>query len=116
VLHFVVSKVIRDVGERLSISVTFWKLNPNVSPEGVTKLTVRLMEKTAYPPAGVKILGFYICPGGKGVTIGDSETASSETAFKNWLTWIQERKDLFECYEVMPTVSAEAAVKMALGK
>jgi len=116
VLHFVVSLVIREGGERLSISVTFWKLNPNVSPEDVAKLTMRLMEKKAYPPPGVKILGFYICPGGKGVTIGDSETASSETAFKNWLTWIQERKDLFECYEVMPAVPVEAAVKMALGK
>jgi hypothetical protein len=100
----------------LSISVTFWKLNPNVPPEDVARLTMKLMEKKAYPPAGVKILGFYICPGGKGVTISESQAASSEIAFKSWLTWIQERKDLFECYEVMPAISVDAAVKMAIGK
>ena len=100
----------------MSISVTFWRLNPNVSPEEVAKLTMKLMEKKAYPPEGVKVLGFYICPGGKGVTITESQTATSETAFKSWLTWVQERRDLFECYEVMPAVSVEAAVKMALGK
>jgi hypothetical protein len=100
----------------LSISVTFWKLSLDVSPEDVAKLTMRLMEKKAYPPAGVKILGFYICPGGKGVTISESESASSEIAFKSWLTWIQEKKDLFEYYEVMPAISVDAAVKMALGK
>ncbi len=100
----------------MSISVTFWKLNPSVSAEDVAKTTMKLMEKKLYPPEGVKILGFYICPGGRGVTIGESETASSEAAFKNWLTWIQERRDLFECYEVMPAVSVDTAVKMALGK
>lgn len=100
----------------MSISLTFWKLNPNVSPEDVAKLTMKLMEKKAYPPEGVKVLGFYICPGGKGVTVTESQTATSEAAFKNWLTWVQERRDLFECYEVMPAVSVEAAVKMALGR
>jgi len=96
--------------------VTFWRLNPSVSPEDVAKLTMKLMEKKAFPPEGVKVLGFYICPGGKGVTITESQTATSETAFMNWITWVQERKDLFECYEVMPAVSVETAVKMALGK
>jgi hypothetical protein len=96
--------------------VTFWRLSQSVSPEEVAKITMKLTEKKAYPPEGVKVLGFYICPGGKGVTITESQTATSETAFKNWLTWIQERRDLFECYEVMPAVSVEAAVKMALGK
>jgi hypothetical protein len=108
--------VVRGGGEELSISVTFWRLNPSVSPEDVAKLTMKLMEKKAFPPEGVKVLGFYICPGGKGVTITESQTATSETAFMNWITWVQERKDLFECYEVMPAVSVETAVKMALGK
>lgn len=100
----------------MSISVTFWKLGPNVAPDEVAKLTMKLMEKKVYPPEGVKVLGFYVCPGGKGVTITESQTATSESAFQNWLTWIQEKKDLFECYEVMPAVSVETAVKMALGK
>ena len=100
----------------MSISLTFWRLNQNVSAEEVAKITMKLMERKAYPPEGVKVIGFYICPGGKGVTITESQTATSETAFKNWLMWIQERKDLFECYEVMSAVSVETAVKMALGK
>ena len=100
----------------MAISVTFWKLGPNVSPEDAAKVAVSLMEKGSFPPEGVEILGWYICPGGRGVTITESKSVESAEAFKNWLVWVQERKDFFECYEVHPAVSAQDAIKMALGK
>jgi len=100
----------------LAISITFWKLAQNVSPEDVAKVTAKLMEEGLFPPKGTEILGFYICPGGRGVTITESKSAESADAVRNWLMWIKERKDMFECYEVHPAVSAEEAIAMVLGK
>ena len=100
----------------MAISVTFWKLGPNVSPEEAAKVAVKLMEKGLFPPKDTKILGFYLCPGGRGVTITESKSGESAEAVRNWLVWVQEKKDLFECYEVHPAVSVQDAVTMALGK
>jgi len=100
----------------LAISVTFWRLGNNVSPEDAAKVAAKLMEKGEFPPKGTEILGWYICPGGRGVTITESKSAEPADAFKNWLAWVQERKDFFECYEVCPAVSAQDAIKMVLGK
>lgn len=100
----------------MAISVTFWKLGENVSPEDTAKVAASLMEKGLFPPKDVQVLGWYICPGGKGVTITESKSADSAESFKNWLVWIQERKDLFEFYEVHPAISAEDAIKLILGK
>lgn len=100
----------------MAISVTFWKLGPSVSPEDAARVAVKLMEKRLFPPKGVEILGEYICPGGRGVTITESKSPESAEAFKNWLVWLQEKKDFFECYEAHPAVSIQDAIKMALGK
>jgi hypothetical protein len=108
--------VVRGGGEELAISVTFWKLGANVSPEDVAKASVKLMEKGLFPPKDTEILGFYLCPGGRGVTITESKSADSAEAVRNWITWIQEKKDFFECYEVHPAVSVQDAIKMVLGK
>lgn len=100
----------------MTISITFWKLNPNVSPEDVAKVGAKLMEKGLWPPKGTELRGFYICPGGKGVTITESKSAESAEAIRNWLMWIHEKKDMFECYEVHPAVNVEEAIAMVLGK
>jgi hypothetical protein len=108
--------VVRGGGEELAISVTFWKMSANVSAEEAAKVAVNLMEKGLFPPKDTKILGFYICPGGRGVTISESTSADSAGAVENWLNWVRDRKDFFECYEVHPAVPIEDAIKMALGK
>lgn len=100
----------------MAISVTFWKMGANVSAEDAARVAVKLMEKGLFPPKDTKILGFYICPGGKGVTITESKSADSADAVKIWLDWVREKKDFFECYEVHPAVPIEDAIKMALGK
>ena len=100
----------------MAISITFWKLNPSVSPEDVAKVGAKLMEEGLWPPKGTELRGFYICPGGKGVTITESKSADSADAIRNWLMWIHDKKDMFECYEVHPAVTAEEAIAMVLGK
>ncbi|MDD1773228.1 MAG: DUF3303 domain-containing protein [Methanomassiliicoccales archaeon] len=100
----------------MAISITFWKLNPDISPENITKVAAKIMEKGLFPPEGMEILGWYICPGGKGVTITESKTIDPAVAFKNWLVWVQEMTGFFECYEVLPAVSAQEAMQMVLEK
>ena len=100
----------------MAISITFWKLNPNIGPENIAKVAAKIMEKGLFPPEGMEILGWYICPGGKGVTITESKTIDPAVAFKNWLVWVQEMTGFFESYEVLPAVSAQEAIQMVLAK
>jgi hypothetical protein len=100
----------------LAISVTFWKLNQNVPPENLAKVAAKIMEKGLFPPEGMEILGWYICPGGRGVTISESKTIDPAVAFKNWLVWVQEMTGFFESYEILPAVSAQEAIQMVLAK
>jgi hypothetical protein len=100
----------------LAISVAFWKLSQSIAPENLAKVAAKLMEKGLYPPEGVEILGWYICPGGKGVTITESKTIDPAVAFKSWLVWVQEMTGFFESYEILPAVSAVEAVQMVLAK
>ena len=100
----------------MAISITFWKLNPSIGPENIAKVAAKIMEKGLFPPEGMEILGWYICPGGKGVTITESKTIDPAVAFKNWLVWVQEMTGFFEYYEVLPAVSAAEAIQMVLAK
>jgi hypothetical protein len=100
----------------LAISVAFWKLNQNVPPENLAKVAAKIMEKGLFPPEGMEILGWYICPGGRGVTISESKTIDPAVAFKNWLVWVQEMTGFFESYEILPAVSAQEAIQMVLAK
>ncbi|MDH7508572.1 MAG: hypothetical protein QHH00_04145 [Methanomassiliicoccales archaeon] len=95
----------------VAIFVTFWKLNPGVPPAEVSRIAATLLQKGLYPPAGVKVLAWYLCPGGKGVSIVDIPNGDSATAFKSWLAWVME-KAVFSEYEAMPAITAEEAIKM----
>jgi len=96
------------------IWVTFWTLNPGVAPAKVAEVAGKLMQKGLYPPKDTKILGWYICPGGKGVTISESEAASGEVAFENYVMWTKELPEMFASYETFPAVSAEKAISIVL--
>ncbi len=100
----------------MAISITFWKINPKFGPEEIAKVAAKIMEKGLFPPEGTDVLGWYICPGGKGVTITESKTIDPAQAFKNWLVWVQEKTEFFEWYEVQPAVSAQEAIQMTLAK
>lgn len=100
----------------MAISVIFWKLNPSISPENIAKVAAKIMEKGLFPSEGMDVLGWYVCPGGKGVTIVESKTIDPAEAFKNWLVWVQEMPGFFECYEVLPAVSSQEAIQMVLAK
>jgi hypothetical protein len=100
----------------MTISIAFWKLNPSISPDNLAKVAAKILEKGLYPPEGMEILGWYICPGGKGVTIIESKALDAAAAFKGWLVWVQEQTGFFESYEILPAVSAQEAIQMVLAK
>lgn len=96
------------------IWVTFWVLAPGVEPSKVAEVAAKLTQKGLWPPKGLKILGWYICPGGKGVTITEGEGPDGEAAFRSWVAWVKEMPGLFASYEALPAVTAEQAIKIAL--
>ena len=98
------------------ILINFWTLNPNLPPSKIAEVAARLMEKEMFPLKGVKMLGFYICPGGRGITINEMEdaAAASEIAFEDYAMWMKELPGLITNYETMPAVPAEKAISIVL--
>jgi hypothetical protein len=96
------------------IWVSFWTLNPNLGPEKIAEATAKLFQKGLYPLKGIKILGEYVCPGGRGVTISESEEASGESAFESWVMWVKEIPGLWTSFETYPALDVEKAVSITL--
>jgi len=97
------------------IVVSFWTLNPDVSPGKVAEVYAKLLQKESYPVKGSKTLAWYICPGGKGVTITEHEgTAAGEDAFENWILWHRELPGIFASFESLPAITAEKAASIVL--
>jgi hypothetical protein len=99
----------------MMIFVNFWTLNPGVSPSKVAEVYAKLLQKGLYPVKGTKTLGWYICPGGRGVTITEHEDAAAgEAVFENWNMWPRELPGIFASFETLPAVTAEKAASILL--
>jgi len=98
------------------VSVTFWTLNPNLPPNKIAEVAAKLMEKGVWPVKGQKVLGFYVCPGARGVTIseGTGSATDDEVAFESFVVWSKELPGIFASYETMPAVTAEKAIEITL--
>jgi len=44
--------------------IAFWHLG-DIAPDKVAKLAADLMQKDKFPPEGVEVVSWLICPGGK---------------------------------------------------
>jgi len=97
------------------IFVSFWTLNPNLPPSKIAEVAAKLMQKGLFPAKNSKIIAWYVCPGGRGVTIFEAEgAAADEVALENWMMWPREYPGFFSSLETLPAVTAEKAVSMAL--
>jgi hypothetical protein len=96
------------------ITITFWTLNPNLPPSKIAEVAAKLMEKGLWPIKGTKLLGFYVCPGGRGVTISEGEGAADEAAFESYVVWTKELPGIFASYETLPAVTAEKGISIVL--
>ena len=99
----------------MMVGITFWTLNPNVPPSKIAEVAAKLMQKGVWPVKGQKLLGFYVCPGGRGVTISEVEGADAdEVAFESFVVWTKELPGIFASYETMPAVTAEKGISITL--
>ena len=98
------------------IVASFWTLNPGISPSKVAEVYAKLLQKEAYPVKGSKTLAWYVCPGGKGVTVTEHEdtAAADEGAFENWVVWERELPGIFESFGSLPAITAEKAANIVL--
>ena len=98
------------------IFINFWTLNPNLPPSKIAEVAAKLMEKGSFPLKGVKMLGFYICPGGRGITINEMEdaAAASETALEEYVMWMKELPGLITSWETTPASPVEKGISIVL--
>ena len=95
--------------------VTFWTLNPNLPPSKIAEVAANLMQKGLFPPKNMKTLAWYVCPGGRGVTIFEGEgTAADEVAYEGYAMWVKECPGIFSSFETYPAVTAEKAIEITL--
>ncbi len=99
----------------MMIVVSFWTLNPNLPPSKIAEVAAKLMQKGLYPAKNSKTLAWYVCPGGRGVTISEIEgAAADEVAFENWVMWPKESPGIFASFESYPALTAEKAIEITL--
>jgi hypothetical protein len=97
------------------ITITFWTLNPDLPPNKIAEVGAKLLQKGVWPIKGTKVLGFYVCPGGRGVTISEGDGATAdEAAFESYVVWTKELPGIFTSYETMPAVTAEKGISITL--
>jgi hypothetical protein len=105
-------KCLEVSGGDMMVSVTFWTLNPNVPPSKIAEVAAKLLQKGVWPAKGVKVLGFYVCPGGRGVTI--AEGGDDAAAFENFVVWTKELPGMFASYETLSAVTAEKGIEITM--
>jgi hypothetical protein len=96
----------------MMVNITFWTLNLDLPPSKLAEVAAKLMQKGLWPVKGTKLIGFYICPGGRGVTI--TEGGDADTDMESFLVWDKELPGIFVSYETASALPAEKAIEMVL--
>ena len=99
----------------MMIFVSFWTLNPDLPPGKIAEVAAKLMQMGLFPVKNSKVLAWYVCPGGRGVTIFETDAAAAgEVAIENWIIWPKENPGIFATLDTYPAVTADKAVEIAL--
>jgi hypothetical protein len=93
--------------------VGFWKINTNIEAKKLGEVAAKLLEKGVYPPEGMEIKEWLICPGGKGIIV--AEVPDEKAAYESWAVWTAALPGYFEWLEMSPAVEAHEAIAIALG-
>jgi len=92
--------------------VGFWKISSKISPAKTAEIAAKLLEKGLYPPEGMEIVEWLICPGGRGVIV--AEVPDEMAALSSWLVWENAEPGYFEYIEMMPAVEAKDAISLVM--
>jgi len=97
------------------IVVSFWTLNTSLPPSKMAEVGAKLMQKGLFPPKNSKPLAWYVCTGGRGVTITEIEGAdANEIDFENWQIWLKECPGIFTSFESYPAVPVAKAMEIVM--
>jgi hypothetical protein len=94
--------------------VTFFELRPSLGYKKIAEVTSKFLKTRERDPnfGGIKIINMLLTPGGKGVTI--VETDKEENLHRFYIEWENALPGIFERYEIYPAVTVDKAVSLAL--
>jgi hypothetical protein len=99
----------------MMIVVSFWTLNTGLPPGKMAEVGAKLMQKGLFPAKNSKTLAWYLCTGGRGVTITEIEgAAANEIDFENWAMWLKEYPGMFTSFESYPAVTIAKAIEIVM--
>ncbi len=105
---------VRKVNIDKMLFVSFYELNPNLGYKRIAEVVSKFLKNRDRDPnfGGLKIINMLITPGGKGVTI--VETDKEENLTRWYLEWEKTLPGIFTKYEIHPALTWDKAVMLAL--
>jgi len=92
--------------------VGFWKINTEIDAKKLAEVAAKLLEKGAFPPEGMEIKEWLMCPGGNGIIV--AEVPDEKVAYMSWAAWNGAMPGYFDYLEMMPAVEVQDAIAMSL--
>ena len=94
--------------------VSFFELRPSLGYKRIAEINSKFTKMRERDPnfGGLKIINNLVTPGGKGVTIVETDKEENLTRF--YLEWEKTLPGVFEHYEIHPAVTFDKAVSLAL--
>ncbi len=94
--------------------VTFFELRASLGVRKIAEVTSTFLKNREHDPnfGGIKIINMLVTPGGKGVTVVESDKEENLERF--YLEWEKTLPGIFENYEIYPAVTFDKAVSLAL--
>ncbi len=94
--------------------VTFFELNPSLGYKRIAEVTSKFLKNRERDPnfGGLKIINMLVTPGGKGVTV--VETDKEENLHRFYIEWEKTFPGIFAKYEIYPALTWDKAVSLAL--
>jgi len=94
--------------------LAFFELRTTLGYKKIAEVYSKFQKMRDLDPyfGGLKIINMLVTPGGKGVTL--AETDKEENLERFYLEWEKTLPGIFEHYEIYPAVTFEKAVSLAL--
>jgi hypothetical protein len=94
--------------------VTYFELNASLGYKRIADVTNKFLKFHERDPnyGGLKIINMLVSPGGRGVTIFETDKEENLTRF--YVEWEKTLPGIFVHYEIFPAVAVDKFVSLAL--